>query len=62
MPAHFPAAAQSDGIDPVRAAQICARIDRLPAVSTIWRLVALLSIGGFFELYDLFQTAYISPV
>ncbi|PHH40312.1 MFS transporter [Pseudomonas putida] len=61
MTAHAPAAAQSDGIDPIRAAEISARIDRLPAVATIWRLVALLSIGGFFELYDLFQTAYISP-
>jgi putative MFS transporter len=58
-----PAAADAtvDGIDPVRAAQISARIDRLPAVATVWKLVALLSIGGFFELYDLFQTAYISP-
>lgn len=46
---------------PLRAAFISARIDRLPAVATIWRLVALLSIAGFFELYDLFQTAYISP-
>jgi len=60
MTAHAPAA-QRDGIDPIRAAEISARIDRLPAVATIWRLVALLSIGGFFELYDLFQTAYISP-
>ena len=50
-----------DGIDPLRAAHISARIDRLPAVATLWKLVALLSIGGFFELYDLFQTAYISP-
>ncbi|CAM3185073.1 MFS transporter [Pseudomonas floridensis] len=47
--------------DPLRAALISARIDRLPAVATLWKLVALLSIGGFFELYDLFQTAYISP-
>ncbi|MBC3954004.1 MFS transporter [Pseudomonas triticifolii] len=47
--------------DAHRAALISARIDRLPAVATIWKLVALLSIGGFFELYDLFQTAYISP-
>ncbi len=46
---------------PDRAALISARIDRLPAVATVWKLVALLSIGGFFELYDLFQTAYISP-
>ena len=44
-----------------RAAHISARIDRLPSVATLWRLIALLSIGGFFELYDLFQTAYISP-
>lgn len=55
------AAATAVGIDPIRAAQISARIDRLPAVATLWKLVALLSIGGFFELYDLFQTAYISP-
>ncbi|WP_440814012.1 MFS transporter [Pseudomonas syringae] len=47
--------------EPLRAAYISARIDRLPAVASIWRLVALLSIAGFFELYDLFQTAYISP-
>jgi putative MFS transporter len=44
-----------------RAAAISARIDRLPSSATLWRLIALLSIGGFFELYDLFQTAYISP-
>lgn len=43
------------------AAAISARIDRLPSVATLWKLIALLSIGGFFELYDLFQTAYISP-
>ncbi|MFP3335099.1 MFS transporter, partial [Pseudomonas sp. SIMBA_064] len=45
-------ACATDGIDPLRAAHISARIDRLPAVATVWRLVALLSIGGFFELYD----------
>jgi putative MFS transporter len=44
-----------------RAANVSARIDRLPSAPTLWRLIALLSIGGFFELYDLFQTAYISP-
>ncbi|WP_025732782.1 MFS transporter [Carnimonas nigrificans] len=40
---------------------IGARIDRLPAVATLWKLTALIAIGGFFELFDLFQTAYISP-
>ncbi|KAB7769442.1 MFS transporter [Xanthomonas maliensis] len=42
-------------------AWIAARIDRLPASATLWRLVILVALGGFFELYDLFQTAYISP-
>jgi len=42
MTAHSPGVAQADDINPVRAAQISARIDRLPAVSTLWRLVALL--------------------
>jgi putative MFS transporter len=42
-------------------AEITARIDRLPACWTVWRLVVLLSLGAFFEMYDLFQTAYVSP-
>jgi putative MFS transporter len=43
------------------AAEITARIDRLPSSWTVWRLVVLLSLGGAFEFYDLFQTAYLSP-
>ena len=27
----------------------------------VWRLIILLSLGGFFEFYDLFLTAYLSP-
>jgi len=43
------------------AGSISARLDRLPATRTVWRLVALLSLGGFFEFYDLFFTGYIAP-
>jgi putative MFS transporter len=44
-----------------RASQVLARLDRLPATRHIWMLVLLLSLGGCFEFYDLFMTAYISP-
>jgi putative MFS transporter len=43
------------------AAEITARIDRLPSCWEFWRLIVLLSLGGGFEMYDLFQTAYLSP-
>ena len=44
-----------------RASAILARLDRLPATRHVWRLVALLSLGGMFEFYDLFVTAYVIP-
>jgi putative MFS transporter len=40
---------------------ISARLDRLPATRIIWTYVLLLSLGGFFEYYDLFFTGYIAP-
>jgi len=41
-------------------ATIAARLDRLPRSSHIRRLIALISLGGCFEIYDLFFTAYIA--
>jgi MFS transporter, putative metabolite:H+ symporter len=37
------------------------RLDRLPFSRTIWHFVLLIALGGVFELYDLFMTAYIAP-
>jgi putative MFS transporter len=49
------------GHGPGGAAAISARLDRLPATRHIWTMVVLLSIGGFFEFYDLFFTGYVAP-
>ncbi|MES2898880.1 MAG: MFS transporter [Pseudomonadota bacterium] len=43
-------------------ASISARIDRLPATGALWILVAKLSLGGFFEVYDLALTSLMSPL
>jgi MFS transporter, putative metabolite:H+ symporter len=44
-----------------RVAAILARLDRLPGTRHVWTLIALLSLGGMFEFYDLFMTAYVVP-
>jgi putative MFS transporter len=41
--------------------EISRRLESLPASSYVWRLVILLSLGGWFEVYDLFFTGYIAP-
>ncbi|MGA7996319.1 MAG: MFS transporter [Bradyrhizobium sp.] len=41
--------------------EISRRLESLPASSYVWRLVILLSLGGCFEIYDLFLTGYIAP-
>jgi putative MFS transporter len=43
------------------AGEVAARLDRLPFTRTLWRFVLLISLGGIFELYDLFMTTYIAP-
>jgi hypothetical protein len=40
---------------------IGARLDRLPAARYIWKLVILLSLGAFFEVYDIALTGSLSP-
>jgi putative MFS transporter len=47
--------------DRAGADEISRRLESLPASSYVWRLVILLSLGGCFEIYDLFLTGYIAP-
>lgn len=42
------------------AVTIAARLDRLPASRHTRRLITLVSLGGWFEFYDLFFTAYVA--
>ena len=45
----------------ISAATITARLSRLPMTRSMWTLVLLLSLGGWFEIYDMFFTAYVGP-
>jgi putative MFS transporter len=54
-------AAASAASTTLDAGGISARLDRLPATRSIWKLVVLLSLGFFFELYDLLYSGYVAP-
>ncbi|GGI30746.1 MFS transporter [Bradyrhizobium guangdongense] len=41
--------------------EISRRLEAMAATGYVWRLVILLSLGGCFEIYDLFLTGYIAP-
>jgi len=51
---------ESSSVRPNKINSLANRIDALPASAGLWRFITLLALGGFFELYDLFQTGYIS--
>jgi MFS transporter, putative metabolite:H+ symporter len=53
--------ARADTSQAVGTGEISARLDRLPATRAVWKLILLLSLGFFFELYDLLFTGYIAP-
>ncbi|MFM0415350.1 MFS transporter [Paraburkholderia aromaticivorans] len=56
-----PIASTDTRAHPRTAAVLSARMDRLPATRYIWLMVFLISLGGFFEVYDLIFTGYIAP-
>ena len=42
-------------------ASIAARMERLPSAACFWKIIVLVSLGGWFEFYDLIFTGYIAP-
>ncbi|GAB5096433.1 MFS transporter [Caballeronia sp. HLA56] len=45
----------------ITAGGVTARFDRLPMTATLWKLLTLVALGGFFELYDVYFAGYIAP-
>ena len=55
-----PGLAGSPPHPPGSVSAITARMDRLPTTRHLWMLVLLISLGGFFEIYDLIFTGCIA--
>src|SRR5215470_11628751 len=53
--------ASASQVDRTRGGALLARLDRLPSTRYVWLLITMLSLGGMFEFYDLFMTAYVVP-
>lgn len=53
--------ARGAGAVGVGAAMLAGRMDRLAAFWTTWRPAVLVSLAAIFEVYDLYQTAYVPP-
>lgn len=52
---------KSRNLNLIVAGEISARLDRLPPTRSVWFMIVLLSLGFFFELYDLLFTGYVAP-
>jgi MFS transporter, putative metabolite:H+ symporter len=52
---------QAPGVPALTTGGISARLDRLPATRSVWRLVVLLGLGLFFEIFDLILSGYVAP-
>jgi MFS transporter, putative metabolite:H+ symporter len=64
IPPHAPpveAIVEGQRTEALSAATISARLDRIPASRPVWAMVLLLALGAWFEIYDMFLTAYVSP-
>ncbi|QCP53375.1 MFS transporter [Trinickia violacea] len=64
IPPHAPpieAVVEGRRANALSAATINARLDRIPASRPVWVMVLLLALGAWFEIYDMFLTAYVSP-
>ena len=58
---HYGRIAMASTLVVTPAAEITARLDRLPMTRHMWMLVLLISLGGWFDTYAIFLTGSIAP-